>query len=114
MISGDAQPAAKAVFTSASGFQPWDNIKWKAVLFQGYRLVMDLHRGKTGLFRIQDDPYEQNSLAEEEPERVAALKKLLDTFSETNARHPLRQETVDKFETPKDLLEALRAVGYVK
>jgi arylsulfatase A-like enzyme len=113
-LSGELPDTTNAAFTSASGVQPWDKIKWQSVCADGYRLVKNLSLHTTELFNIQSDPKEQESLTEKEPELVAALEKTLETHLAANMNHPMRQKTQVKVEVSDEDLEALRALGYIR
>ena len=61
---------------------PHDKLFWRSGHYQvalaaGWKLQVTDRPGKTWLFNLNDDPTEQTNLAEREPERVAALRKLL-------------------------------------
>ncbi len=103
----------RAVFSVARGMQPWGPRHWEAVLFEGQRLVLDNDKGKASLFAIQGDPFEQHNLASGRPSQVRALEALLEDFRERNACHPLRQSDVSTAVTPQEVVEALRALGYL-
>ena len=70
---------------------PHERLFWRAggyqvVLADGYKLQISDPPGKTWLFHLPSDPTEQRNLADEAPERVAALKQLL-------AEHNAQQAT---------------------
>ena len=61
---------------------PHDRLFWRTggyqvVLADGYKLQVDEVQDKAWLFHLASDPTEQHNLADDEPERVAALRALL-------------------------------------
>ena len=63
----------------------WRTGGYQVVLADGYKLQTSNPPGKTWLFHLASDPTEQRNLADEEPERVAALKILLDEHNAEQA-----------------------------
>ena len=63
----------------------WRTGGYQAALADGYKLQISDPPGKTWLFHLASDPTEQRNLADEEPERVAALKILLDEHNAEQA-----------------------------
>ena len=55
----------------------WRTGDYQVALADGWKLQTSDPPGKTWLFDLASDPTEQRNLAEAEPERVAALRKLL-------------------------------------
>lgn len=114
LFSGENPGNTMPVYTSASGVQTWDKIHWQAIYADGYRLVVNISANTTELFNIADDPREQNSIADKEPERTGELKAILETINEANANHPLRQKTITKVQLNDEDLETLRSLGYIR
>jgi arylsulfatase A-like enzyme len=89
-----------------------------AVIVDGYKLIRDERAGQTEFFHLPTDPGELHPL---EGERLEKARKLLlepykQFISVTAAlRKRLRDEnaTVNLDELPSDVLESLRALGYV-
>ena len=77
-VAGDAEGSPhEALFWRTGGYQ--------AVIADGYKLQRSDPPGKTWLFRLEEDPTEQRNLADAQPERVAALRKLLDEHNAAQA-----------------------------
>ena len=69
---------------------PHDRLFWRTgdyqvVLADGWKLQISDSPGGVWLFNMKKDPTEQHNLADREPERVAALKKLLAEHNEEQA-----------------------------
>jgi len=69
---------------------PHDRLFWRTgdyqvVLADGWKLQISEPPGGVWLFNMKKDPTEQHNLADQEPERVAALKKLLAEHNEEQA-----------------------------
>ncbi|MDE2692334.1 MAG: sulfatase-like hydrolase/transferase [Acidobacteriota bacterium] len=69
---------------------PHDRLFWRTgdyqvVLADGWKLQISEPPGGVWLFNMKKDPTEQHNLADSEPERVAALKKLLAEHNEEQA-----------------------------
>ena len=114
LFSKETKSPSKAIYTSASGMQPWDKIKWQSVYADGYRLVKNLSKNTIELFDIENDPREQNSLTKTKPDKINALENALETRLAANADHPMRQKTVVKVQLDAEDLEALRSLGYIR
>ncbi len=73
--------------------RPGDALYWQSgyyrVVRQGdWKLQVDDFRDRVWLYNLEDDPTEQNNLAERLPDRVAALRALIEAHAE-DARPPL-------------------------
>ncbi len=71
----------------------WRTGGYQVVIADGYKLQTSEPPGKTWLFHLAEDPTEQHDLADAQPERVAALRKLLDEHNAAQAE-PLWPSTI--------------------
>jgi len=89
---------------------PHDRLFWRTggyevVLADGWKLQVSEPPGKVWLFNMAKDPTEQHNLADKEPERVAALKKLLAAHNEEQAPPIWPWATRSPINIDKTLLE---------
>lgn len=79
----------------------------QGVLLEGWKLIVDGKREE--LYHLPKDPGELNNLAKGEPERVKALRALLEAWE---IEHPRADETEQTLSD--DDKEALKAFGYLE
>ena len=72
----------------------WQSAYYKAVRQGDWKLQVTEKPAKTWLFNLASDPTEKNNVAEQNPDKVAALKKLLADHQAT-ARPPLYPHTTE-------------------
>ena len=63
----------------------WRTGGYQVVIADGYKLQTSEPPGKAWLFHLAEDPTEQRNLADEHPERVASLRKLLEEHNAAQA-----------------------------
>jgi len=83
-----------------------------AVRADGWKLIFNRTTGRTELYHLAEDPAERNDLSARVPDKARELVRLLRDFDQDNAlrsRWRKGQEGV-----PEDVLEGLRALGYVQ
>ena len=77
-----------------------------------YKLIVDIDTGETWLFHAREDPGEQDNLSTERPEVVEELRdRLLTQIAESTAKGALGKRLAP---VPNELVEQLRALGYVQ
>jgi len=81
------------------------------MLRDGWKLVEAPPSGRRRLYRLDRDPGERTDLAQQEPERVAAMAAELARHREENEAARVAGERVD---VPDEVHEALEALGYVR
>lgn len=97
-VTGDAEgPPHDRLFWRTGGYQ--------VVLADGYKLQTSDPPGKTWLFHLASDPTEQYNLADAEPERVAALRQLLDEHNAQQAEPLWPSAVQNPINIDKTLLE---------
>ena len=89
---------------------PHDRLFWRTggyqvVLADGWKLQISDPPGKVWLFNLAKDPTEQHNVADKEPERVAALKKLLAEHNKEQATPIWPWATRSPINIDKTLLE---------
>ncbi len=94
-------PGAKALMA----YQPPQR---RGVLLDGWKLILD-ENGRPELFHIPDDPMEETDLADEMPERVAELRKLIEAWDNHCQRASAEQAGLSD-----DDREALKSLGYLE
>lgn len=80
ILRGETPAPARPLF--------WRAGEYRAVLHEGWKLQIAQRPAATWLFNLHSDPTERTNLAAVEPERVAALRALLDQ-QDRLAAHPL-------------------------
>ena len=97
-VTGEAEgPPHDRLFWRTGGYQ--------VVLADGYKLQTSDPPGKTWLFHLASDPTEQYNLAHAEPERVAALRQLLDEHNAQQAEPLWPSAVQNPINIDKTLLE---------
>ena len=96
--------AHEALFWRSGGLQ--------LALFDSWKLQVDQRQDKRWLYHLDDDPTEQQNLADTEPERLAQLQRRLDAFNaEMGPRHfpalmegpiPIDRTSAEPFEPGED------------
>ncbi len=71
--------AAQPVFAQGTNERAWPHV-WRSVQADGWKLITDAAGARVQLYDVRTDPGETNNLAQREPERVAALRALLDVW----------------------------------
>ncbi len=90
---------------------PHDSLFWRSGGYQvalsgGYKLQKSDPPGKTWLFHLASDPTEQNNIADQEPERVAALEALLAAHNAAQVDPLWPSRTASPITIDKTLIEA--------
>ena len=67
---------------------------------------------RTELYHLARDPAESNDLVAREPDKARELVRLLEAFDLDNARRSHWRKGQEGI--PEDVLEGLRALGYVR
>jgi len=93
-------PGAKAVMADRGPMR-------QGVIREGWKLI--LGGGGAQLYYLPDDPGEENNLAAENPERVEALSKIVETWDQ---QYPHGTTQASALST--DDLEALKSLGYLE
>ena len=75
---GRAQPRPRLSLRSGPAAGP----PRSAVRRGDWKLILDRRKDRIELFNLADDPFEENDLADEQPERAARLLGLLKTMAE--------------------------------
>jgi arylsulfatase A-like enzyme len=81
----------------------------KSVQYRGWKLIRDELRGRTLLYDLTSDPWEQVDLAGREPERVRALEQKLAQWVEAMGV----SKEVETRQLDRDDIERLEALGYL-
>ena len=83
----------------------WRTGGYQVVLAEGYKLQISDPPGRTWLFHLPSDPTEQRNLADAAPDRVAALKQLLDEHNAQQAAPLWPSAIVTPINIDKTLLD---------
>jgi arylsulfatase len=83
-----------------------------AVRADGWKLIYNRRSRRTELYHLARDPAESNDLVAREPHKARELTRLLEAFDLDNARRSHWREGQEGI--PEDVLEGLRALGYVQ
>lgn len=102
---------ARHGFARTQSDSPAWNIEMDAVLTETLKLVVDERKQQVLLFDRKADPEEQQNLAEERPEAVAAMKQLLHRQRAENQRR--RTGVQSEVTVDAETLEQLRQLGYM-
>ncbi|HOZ46043.1 MAG TPA: sulfatase [Candidatus Hydrogenedentes bacterium] len=78
------------------------------VLLDGWKLILDENQ-RPELFRIAEDPMEEEDLADRMADRVAALRHFIEEWDST-----VQRLGMDQADLTKDDLEALKSLGYLE
>jgi len=80
----------------------------QGVLLDGWKLILDEH-GRPELFRLGADPMEAANLAGQEPDRVDALRAMIERWSSETRRSRAKEA-----ELSAEDIEALEGLGYLE
>lgn len=95
-------PGAKEIMANAGP-------EYQAVLDDGWKFILDDGSEEGELYYLPHDPKELHNAAEAEPERAAALAKVIREWSET-----IDSGTSEGAALKQEDIEALRSLGYVE
>ncbi len=104
---------ARPVFAQAHGSMPWLRLHWNTVILDGRKLIVDDTRGEAALYDLSADPGETRNMAEEAGQLVSKLRALLEQHHTANRAHPSYDAAGEAKPLPEDIVEKLRALGYV-
>lgn len=79
----------------------------QGVVQDGWKLILDGNHAE--MYNLAEDPMEQNDVAEEMPERVEDLRRLIEEFNARTARGQASEAPLTR-----DDLEALESLGYIQ
>lgn len=82
-----------------------------AVRRGGWKLIYNRTNRKMELYHLKEDPAETRNLAEQEPERARDLLRLISAYDRDSAARGHRAKGQEAL--PPDVVEGLRALGYV-
>lgn len=82
-----------------------------AVRRGGWKLIYNRTNRKIELYHLKEDPAETRNLVEREPERARELLRLISAYDRESAQLGYRAKGQDAL--PPDVIEGLRALGYV-
>ncbi len=109
-----AEAAAVPVFSKTRAAEPRSNIDLEAVVFDGYKYIVDAVSNKQFLYNLKNDPGELHNLLKEEPDIASDLAQRL---KEQHAQDIELGEALRSTETSgklsSELLEQLKNLGYV-
>ncbi len=74
-LTHESKPVARPLYWAGTNFRT------RAVQDGDWKLIVQTQGGKAELFNLAADPYEKADLATKEPERVKALRALLETMA---------------------------------
>ena len=74
----------------------------------GHKLIVDLESGESQLYDLTADPGEQVDLSGEQPEQVAALRRLIEDWTRDGAPREKKH-----LELRDEERERLKALGYL-
>ena len=66
--------------------------KQRAIRYQGWKAVTVKKGAPLELYRIKDDPYEQHNLADDHPDVVKELDKLMRLMRTPSVNYPIEDE----------------------
>ncbi len=108
LLDGDAVESRGVSRATATSDRP----SLHAMRTPDYKLILDIDTGETWLFNARKDPSEQENLSAERPEIVEELRdRLLTRIAESTAEGALGKRLAP---IPDELIEQLRALGYVQ
>jgi arylsulfatase A-like enzyme len=82
-----------------------------AVRRGGWKLIYNRTNRKMELYHLEEDPAETRNLAEKEPERARDLLRLISAYDRDSAARGHAAKGQESL--PPDVVEGLRALGYV-
>jgi arylsulfatase A-like enzyme len=109
----EPEAAAVPIFSKTRAAEPRANINQEAVVFDGYKYIVDAVSDKQFLYNLKDDPGELHNLLKEMPDLAIDLARRLE---EQHARDIELGKALLSTETSKELSseirEQLRQLGY--
>jgi len=87
-----------------------------SIIFDDFKYIRFLSSNKEELYDLANDPMEQNSLVAERPDMIDRARRLLKQHNETaaNLKDRFGIRVSEDLDLPKDVLERLRSLGYIK
>lgn len=87
-----------------------------SIIFDDFKYIRFLSSKKEELYDLTNDPMEQNSLVAERPDKLDDARSLLKQHTDTaaNLRDRFNIGVARELDLPKDVLERLRSLGYIK
>lgn len=113
-VEGRADPG-RPVFGEAlvsRGHRPRSFGPFVAVRAGGWKLIYNRRSRSGELYHLKEDPAEARNLVDREPERARDLLRLIAEHDRENAQRSHRAAGQEPL--PEDVLEGLRALGYVR
>ncbi|HVG09897.1 MAG TPA: sulfatase [Thermoanaerobaculia bacterium] len=113
-IEGKADPK-RPVFNEAlvsHGHRPWNFGELVAVRYDGWKLIYNRRSRTAELYNLAQDPGETRDLVDSERERARDLLRMIAAQDRENAKRSHRVKGNE--ELPEDVVEGLKALGYVR
>ncbi|MEA2563509.1 MAG: hypothetical protein QOH06_5013 [Acidobacteriota bacterium] len=113
-IDGKADPK-RPVFNEAlvsRGHRPWNFGQLVAVRYGGWKLIYNRQSRSAELYNLARDPGETRDLVDSERERARDLLRMIAAQDRENAKRSHRVKGNE--ELPEDVVEGLKALGYVR
>jgi hypothetical protein len=86
----------------------------EGVIWNGYKLIRGIRSGALYLYNLQQDPDEQNNIADENPDLIGEYTELLDDWNESfPSRIDELWDRPEQLDPNNEAVQALEALGYI-